>query len=193
MLQERLRICYEIRKLPWLGEHTSGRYVNRIGSAMKLPTFLPTAAKQLARRSLYRYRNVKNSLRRSRERLIQSVVRDYSQAGETVAVRRLTRRKYGGIFVEIGANDGVSLSTTYGLLQSGWQGWSIEANPATYQRLVENLRPFPQAKPINIAIAPSRGRVKLFWVKMIQRAFTPLFQPTILRGSMNTGVNHLWK
>jgi len=89
--------------------------------------------------------------------------RDYSQSGETIAIRDiLGNRGVNGIFVEVGANDGLTVSTTLGLLKDGWSGWSIEANPAVYRRLVGNLRSYPRARPINAAISPVRGRVKLF-------------------------------
>ncbi len=55
---------------------------------------------------------------------------DFSQAGETKAIRKAlgVNRKYSGFFVEIGANDGVTLSTTLGLVKDGWSGLSVEAN-----------------------------------------------------------------
>lgn len=135
------------------------RSVDPRGDSMKIGKFLPTPVKRLAWTSLHRVRELNTSYRKT---FTESVRRDYSQAGETIAVRKITRRRYGGLFVEIGANDGISLSTTYGLLKDGWQGWSIEANPITYKKLVANLAAYPKAKTLNVAVAPCTGKVQLF-------------------------------
>ena len=99
---------------------------------------------------------------RARLWILQSWFRDYSQHGETIAVRRLASRFGDRTFVEIGANDGVIGSTTLGLLKDGWTGFLIEANPAVYEKLAANMRRFPKAKTFCCAISPTRGRVKLF-------------------------------
>jgi FkbM family methyltransferase len=94
---------------------------------------------------------------------MRTIHRDYSQSKETIAVREiLGNRGARGVFVEVGANDGMTISTTLGLLKDGWSGWSIEANPVVYQSLVKNLQRFPKAKPVNVAMSPVRGKVKLF-------------------------------
>jgi len=94
---------------------------------------------------------------------MRNIQRDYSQSRETIAVREiLGNRRTRGIFVEVGANDGVTISTTLGLIKDGWSGWSIEANPAVYQKLVSNLFRFSKVRPVNVAISPFRGKVRLF-------------------------------
>lgn len=126
---------------------------------MRIGNYLPAPVKQLARRSLGRIQHLNAFYQKV---FAERLRKDFSQAGETVAVRRLTKKRYGGVFVEIGANDGVRLSTTLGLIKSGWSGWSIEANPATYVQLVANLRGYSRVKLMNVAVAPTRGKVPLF-------------------------------
>lgn len=43
-----------------------------------------------------------------------------------------------GVFVDIGAHDGISESNTYPLEQSGWRGYCIEPNPIVFEQLVKN-------------------------------------------------------
>ena len=126
---------------------------------MKIGKYLPKPVRQLARSSLSYVQHLNSTYRKA---LVEKRRRDFSQAGETVVVRQITKKRYGGVFVEIGANDGISLSTTYGLLKDGWSGWSIEANPATYHKLVANLNGYPKAKTMNVAVAPTRGKVQLY-------------------------------
>jgi FkbM family methyltransferase len=88
--------------------------------------------------------------------------RDFSEAGETVAVRRIMRRFPERSFVEIGANDGVTTSTTFGLVRDGWQGLCVEPNPRIYAKLVENLRAWPSVRTVACAVGTSEGPAKLF-------------------------------
>lgn len=101
---------------------------------------------------------------RLKESYFKYILNDYSQAGETVCIRELLQKKHGetGFFVEIGANDGVTVSGTYGLMRKGWSGLSVEANPAVFERLEQNLKKFPKVKTICAAVAPKKGSIKLY-------------------------------
>lgn len=100
-----------------------------------------------------------------KELYFKKVLRDYSQAGETVNIRKLLKKNKGekGFFIEIGANDGVTVSSTFGLIKNGWSGLCVEANPAIFKRLESNLRRFPKVKAVCVAVAPERGNVKLYF------------------------------
>jgi FkbM family methyltransferase len=87
---------------------------------------------------------------------------DYSQFGETRIIRQIFKGKTTGMFVEIGANDGRTVSSTLGLVRDGWSGISVEPNPSTFKRLSQNLLDFPAVRLVNAAIAPTRGKVRLF-------------------------------
>ena len=65
-----------------------------------------------------------------------------SQQGQDFWVScEVFNEKRGGYFVDIGANDGVSISNTYLLERKyGWQGICVEANPGIYNLLKRNRR-----------------------------------------------------
>ncbi len=95
------------------------------------------------------------------------VLDDYSQAGETLVIRQLLQKgkKDEGFFIEVGANDGKTVSNTFGLVKNGWSGLSVEANPNVFVRLERHLRKYPKVKAVCLAVAPERGAVKLFFGK----------------------------
>jgi FkbM family methyltransferase len=53
-----------------------------------------------------------------------------------------------GVYIDVGAFDGITLSNTYCLDQLGWHGICIEADPQTYETLVANR---PRAHCIHAA------------------------------------------
>lgn len=91
---------------------------------------------------------------------------DFSQAGETIFCRRFFRnqntQKY---FVEIGANDGITFSTSYGLVLENWAGIAVEPNPVVFQKLKKNLRRFPKIALEQVAISNVEKTVKLYLAK----------------------------
>ncbi len=83
----------------------------------------------------------------------------YSQYGQDKWVyEQLTNELTNGVFVDIGAHDGISLSNTLFLEQLGWSGLAIEPIPSVYQKLRSNRN----CTTINGCISNSRGSVK-FW------------------------------
>lgn len=119
-----------------------------------LKKYLPAAIWNFARRHFYK----------SKEIYFKCVLIDYSQAGETIYILNLLQKKKTekGFFVEIGANDGKTVSNTYGLVKKGWSGISVEANPRVFIRLESNLKKYPLVKTVCAAVAPQSGPVKLF-------------------------------
>jgi FkbM family methyltransferase len=83
---------------------------------------------------------------------------DTSQNGETEVVRRYFKNKIG-LYLDIGANDGITLSNTYGLYQDGWYGVNMEPSKAAYDKLCIAQ---PEAVNINAAIGTLRGKATLF-------------------------------
>jgi FkbM family methyltransferase len=45
-----------------------------------------------------------------------------------------------GVFLDIGANDGIKFSNTYALALNGWQGVSIEPDNGAYSALCDNIK-----------------------------------------------------
>ena len=64
---------------------------------------------------------------------------NYSQNNEQQIIINLFKGKRDGIFMDIGANDGVTLSNTFALANNfGWTGLLVEASPKAYERLLKN-------------------------------------------------------
>ena len=79
-----------------------------------------------------------------------------SQSGQDKWVSEtLLRTLRGGVFVDIGANDGVTFSNTLWLeRQLGWTGLAIEPNPDVFARLTANRR----CTVINACVSGTTGR-----------------------------------
>lgn len=79
----------------------------------------------------------------------------YSQAGQDKWIaEHLYFGKKEGVFVDIGAHDGIAFSNTYFFEKMGWNGFAIEPNPEVYARLANNRR----CTVINGCIAPKTGK-----------------------------------
>jgi FkbM family methyltransferase len=64
---------------------------------------------------------------------------NYSQSNEQEIIINLFKGKRDGKFLDIGANEGVTLSNTFALANFyGWSGLLVEASPKAYQRLLKN-------------------------------------------------------
>jgi len=63
----------------------------------------------------------------------------YSQHGQDIFVVSYFGNKRNGVFVDIGANDGITNSNTYYLEKElGWRGICIEPLPLTFEKLNKN-------------------------------------------------------
>jgi FkbM family methyltransferase len=58
----------------------------------------------------------------------------YSQNSEELIIATYFK-DFVGTFLDLGANDGVTLSNTYALYKKGWDGTVVEASPRAFQRL----------------------------------------------------------
>lgn len=67
-------------------------------------------------------------------------MKDYSQNGEqAIILNYFGDRK--GVFLDIGANDGVTFSNARALNELGWKGVLVEPSPSAYKKLGENYWP----------------------------------------------------
>jgi len=64
----------------------------------------------------------------------------YSQIGQDEWVHSYFGKNYKGFFIDIGANDGISISNTYALELLGWNGICIDAN-INYKKILSKNRP----------------------------------------------------
>ena len=67
-----------------------------------------------------------------------------------------------GTFLDIGANDGKTLSNTYALAQRGWKGYCIEPSPSAYKRLAELYKGSRKVKTYPFAIGDHNDTVPLY-------------------------------
>lgn len=70
------------------------------------------------------------------------------------------------VFLEIGANDGVTIDPLYPFIQRyGWRGVMVEPIPATFGKLTQNYAPHPQVILVNAAIGHIDGQQTIYSVK----------------------------
>lgn len=70
------------------------------------------------------------------------------------------------VFLEIGANDGVTIDPLWPFVQRyGWRGIMVEPIPATFQKLATNYAAHPQVHLVNAAIGHSDGEQTIYAVK----------------------------
>jgi len=95
----------------------------------------------------------------------------YSQNQEDLVILELFGDHIGR-YLDIGAANGVELSNTRLLAESGWSGVAVEPHPKNYAALVDNYADFPSVKTINRAVRAEscigniyfqRGDQHLWW------------------------------
>ena len=81
----------------------------------------------------------------------------YSQDGQDkFLVENLFKNKNNGFYVDIGANDGVSLSNTKVLEDIGWEGICVEPLPNSFEKLVDSRK----CKSFNVAINNDNSEIE---------------------------------
>ena len=81
--------------------------------------------------------------------------------GQDILVHELMQRKTNGTFVDIGVNDGVTISNTVMFERDfGWQGIAIEPIPSVFEKLQSNRR----CHKIHGCVAPVAGNAKFMEV-----------------------------
>lgn len=85
----------------------------------------------------------------------------YSQCGEDDVILKIFG-EYVGRFLDIGAHDGRYLSNTLALIERGWSGVMVEANPRTFARLLDNHGQNQRLTLINAAVG-LEWKITQFW------------------------------
>ena len=83
---------------------------------------------------------------------ITKILKDYcvSQKGEDYLVNLIFQNKTNGVYIDIGAHDGLRFSNSFAFSKLGWRGICIEAHP-DYYNICNELRNNEITKIYNIA------------------------------------------
>jgi len=85
----------------------------------------------------------------------------YSQNQEEAIILQYFLNKKG-TFLDIGANDGVTLSNVRALAELGWKGSLIEPSKKTFDKAVENYKGFKNIYIHNCAISDKTGHFDFY-------------------------------
>lgn len=85
----------------------------------------------------------------------------YSQNNEEEIILKYFGGKVGN-FIDIGANDGKTLSNTFALTERGWTGVLIEPSPKAFALLKENYKGKKNSYFYNFALGTTNGKVKMW-------------------------------
>ena len=112
----------------------------------------------------------------------------YSQFGEDMIVRWLTRGSKPGFYVDIGAFHPIALSNTYGLYCRGWRGINVEPRPGAVRKF-DILRP----RDINLGycIVPTKKQRATYYM-FEKRVYNTIDLETAQR-YMNAGIRLMGK
>ena len=87
----------------------------------------------------------------------------YAQNKEDLAVLNYFGKDFKGLVLDIGANDGITLSNSRLLIESGWNGVLVEPSPKAYAKLLENKpKTNSQVIALNYAIGTEEKDAILF-------------------------------
>lgn len=91
-------------------------------------------------------------------------VGDPSQHGEGAALAKLVSELVCEPFIiDVGANDGVTISNSLSFVEQGWRALMIEPAPDVYARLVANLGNLPNVTCLQVACAAESGVADLYY------------------------------
>lgn len=87
-------------------------------------------------------------------------MKNYSQNNEQEVILKYFEGQTG-VFLDIGANDGVTFSNVRALAELGWRGVFVEPSPKAFERLKANYEGLKGFYFYNFAIADHNGKVFL--------------------------------
>jgi FkbM family methyltransferase len=85
----------------------------------------------------------------------------YSQNNEQEIIIAHFMGKTDGTFLDLGANDGITLSNTRALFERGWKGVLVDASPKAFPRLKENYRGKDGITLYQLALTSKSGKINL--------------------------------
>lgn len=113
----------------------------------------------------------------------------YSQNNEEEIIMQYFQGRTGTL-LDVGANDGITLSNSYALIQAGWQAVLLEPSNAAYQRMHKTHEGRQdQVVMMNIGLAKTTG-LQVFYESGPYQGKGP---DTALLSTMNAGELARWK
>jgi FkbM family methyltransferase len=89
---------------------------------------------------------------------------DSSQSGETVLLKKLAAEfSCEKWIIDVGANDGVTISNSLPFVELGWRAILIEPAPAVFKRLAINLGTHDNATCLQLACSDKSGEADLYF------------------------------
>lgn len=89
---------------------------------------------------------------------------DHSQAGEITLLRKLVNDfECQKCIIDVGANDGVTISNSLPFVKSGWRAILIEPAPAVFKKLIANCRDYDNVTCLEIACCDNTGEADLYF------------------------------
>jgi FkbM family methyltransferase len=85
----------------------------------------------------------------------------FSQNNESEIIKSYFKESIGA-FLEIGSNDGKTLSNCYQLALDGWSGVCVEPSPKVWMQLNKNHLKHNKVQLLNVGIADYNGKAKFF-------------------------------
>lgn len=83
-------------------------------------------------------------------------MRSYSQHGEDLILKEFFKEKTGS-FLDLGANDGITLSNTYLFYELGWKGVMVEGSPYVFEKLRARFEDDDRVQCINLFLSDKEG------------------------------------
>lgn len=85
---------------------------------------------------------------------------DYSQNGEQKIIEKYFGRSKGRL-LDIGANDGVTLSNSHALINAGWDAVLVEPSPKAFEKLQGQYLTHEGVQCLELAVGAENGRLIL--------------------------------
>jgi FkbM family methyltransferase len=99
---------------------------------------------------------------RRKMKLLPECTGGYGRGGQDVYVADLLGRPREGIFVDVGANDGVTINNTlYFEKELGWMGLAVEPMPDAFAKLKQNRR----CHVLNACISDKEGQAEFLEIE----------------------------
>lgn len=88
-------------------------------------------------------------------------MKDYSQNGEQIIIEKYFGDSIGRV-LDIGANDGITLSNSYACIQRGWSALLVEPSMAAFYKLTALYKDNDKIEPFNVAISTKEETVDFY-------------------------------